>query len=293
VGGKKHEAKGGAHFMKHFRVFLVALSMFAAGARAGEAPLYETTKIADGVYQFRYRGHNGLFVIGQNGVLAVDPISVDAAKVYVEEIKKVTPKPVRWLVYSHHHFDHISGGAAFGKVEIIAHERAKERLQVLKNTNIPLPTSTFKNRKTVDLGGKRVDLIYPGKSHSNNLIIVYLPKERIAFTVDFVSNRQVGFMTLPDSYLPELIEAQRKLAQLDFETLLFGHGPPAKKEVVEENIAFFTDLMTEVKNLVAQGLSLDEIKQKVSLPKYESWGRYKEWLPLNAERVYWHARLGW
>lgn len=259
----------------------------------GQAPPYETTKITDGVYQFRYRGHNGLFVVGNDAVLAVDPISLEAAKVYVEEIKKVTQKPVRYLVYSHNHYDHITGGAAFGKVEIIAHRRAKEKLELLKSPHIPLPTATFTNRRTISLGGKSVELIFPGRSHSDNLIVVYLPRDKILFTVDFIANRQVGFMTLPDSYFPDTIETMKKVGKLDFETLLFGHGPPAKKEVVQENIEYYTDLMAEVKKLVDERLSLEEVKQKISLPKYESWGRYKEWLPLNAERLFWHFRLGW
>jgi glyoxylase-like metal-dependent hydrolase (beta-lactamase superfamily II) len=217
---------------------------------------------------------------------------VDAAKLFVQEIKKVTPKPIRYLVYSHHHYDHTTGGAAFGKTEIIAHQRAKERLELLKNSNIPLPTATFTDRKAIDLGGKTVELIYPGKSHSDNLIVVYLPQDKIVFTVDFISRRSVGFMDLPDSYFPEMVEAQKKVAELDFEILLFGHGPPGKKEMVRENIEYYTDLMAEVKKLMDQGLGLDEIKQKISLPKYESWGRYKEWLPLNAERIYWHFRIG-
>jgi len=98
----------------------------------GQAPPYETTKITDGVYQFRFRGHNGLFVVGNDAVLAVDAISVEAAKIFVTEIKKVTQKPIRYLVYSHNHFDHITGGAAFGKVEIIAHQKAKEKIELLK-----------------------------------------------------------------------------------------------------------------------------------------------------------------
>jgi glyoxylase-like metal-dependent hydrolase (beta-lactamase superfamily II) len=295
MGGKKYHEKGGESFMMNRIGFLFACFIFlcAGSSLAGQAARYETTKITDGVYLFRFLFNNGLFVVGNDAVLAMDPISVEAAKVYVEEIKKVTPKPVRYLVYSHHHFDHISGGAAFGKVEIIAHEKAKERLEVLKNPNIPLPTSTFSDRKVIDLGGKTVELIYAGKSHSDNMIVAYLRRERILFTVDFISNRSVGFMNLPDSYFPDTIEALKKVSEIDFDTLLFGHGPPAKKEVVRESMEYYTDLLSEVRKLVSQGLSLDDIKQKVSLPKYESWTRYKEWLPLNAERLYWHVRLGW
>ena len=115
---------------------MVVAFMASVLAAFGQAPPYETTKITEGVYQFRSRGTNGLFVIGNDGVLAVDPISIETAKIYVNEIKKVTSKPIKYLVYSHHHFDHITGGAAFGKVEIIAHQKAKEKLELLKNPNI-------------------------------------------------------------------------------------------------------------------------------------------------------------
>lgn len=281
--------------MRYVRLLLGTVVAFMGSVLAvfGQAPPYETTKITEGVYQFRYRFHNGLFVVGNDAVLAVDPISVEAAKIYVQEIKKITSKPIRYLVYSHNHYDHITGGAAFGQMEIIAHEKAREKLAILKNPNIPLPTATFTDRKVIDLGGKAIELIYPGRSHSDNLIVVYLPQDKILFTVDIVSHRSVGFMDLPDSYFPDWLGALNKVNQLDFETLLFGHGPPGKREIVRENIEYYTDLMAEVKKLVDQRLSLDEVKQKISLPKYSSWGGYKESLPLNAERLYWHFRLGW
>src|SRR5712671_737374 len=106
-----------------------------APASAATPPLFATTKVegTDNVFVFRYQNHQAMFVVTPAGVIATDPISYgrpQAAVTYVAEIKKITDKPVKYLVYSHHHYDHIAGGKPFkdaGAV-VIAHRRAKERL---------------------------------------------------------------------------------------------------------------------------------------------------------------------
>src|SRR5712671_2675147 len=109
-------------------------------APAAAAPTFATTKVegTDNVYVFRYQNHQAMFVVTPAGVIATDPISYgrpQAAVTYVAEIKKITDKPVKYLIYSHHHYDHIAGGKPFkdAGATIIAHRRAKERLVTLKN----------------------------------------------------------------------------------------------------------------------------------------------------------------
>jgi glyoxylase-like metal-dependent hydrolase (beta-lactamase superfamily II) len=104
-------------------------------ARTGppeKRPMFETNKVdgTDNVYIFRYGNHQSMFVVTGDGVIATDPISYgrpQAAETYVAEIKKITDKPIKYLVYSHHHFDHIAGGKPFkdAGARIIAHERVK------------------------------------------------------------------------------------------------------------------------------------------------------------------------
>src|SRR5437899_12915936 len=106
----------------------------AAPAPAPPAPpLFATTKVdgTDGVYIFRYQGHQSMFVVTPEGVIATDPIGYQrpqAVATYIDEIKKVTPLPIKYVVYSHHHFDHIAGGKPFKDLgaTFVAHERAKE-----------------------------------------------------------------------------------------------------------------------------------------------------------------------
>ena len=110
----------------------------AQTAAPAAPPPYATTKVegTDNVYVFRYQNHQSMFVVTPAGVIATDPISYgrpQAAVTYVAEIKKITDKPIKYLIYSHHHYDHIAGGKPFkdAGAKIIAHKRAKERLVTL------------------------------------------------------------------------------------------------------------------------------------------------------------------
>ncbi len=71
---------------------------------------YDTTEIAPGLYSFRYQGTRNIFIVTDDGVIATDPISVEAAQIYRGEIAKVTDQPVKYVVYSHNHWDHVPGG---------------------------------------------------------------------------------------------------------------------------------------------------------------------------------------
>jgi glyoxylase-like metal-dependent hydrolase (beta-lactamase superfamily II) len=87
-------------------------------APAAAAPMFSTTKVegTDNVYIFRYQGHQSMFVVTKDGVIATDPIGLyrpQAVKTYIEEIQKVTKAPIKYVIYSHHHYDHIAGGKPF------------------------------------------------------------------------------------------------------------------------------------------------------------------------------------
>lgn len=281
------------------RVLPSILAGLLATAAAAQTPASETTRIADGVYQFRYRSHNSFFVVTGDGVLAFDPISKEAASVYAGEIRRIAPdEPLRVIIYSHHHADHVTGAPVLaapfgGEVPIIAHENAYAKLAARPTRDLPPPDVTFADRMTIHLGTRPVELRYLGKSHSDNLIVAYLPNEKIVFAVDFVSHDAVGYRDLPDFHFPDFFEALRRLQELDYETIVFGHGPPGTKASVDRQIEYYGDLRAEVRRAFERGASEDEAAAGIDLPRYQNWRGYGDWFELNVRALYrWIASGG-
>jgi glyoxylase-like metal-dependent hydrolase (beta-lactamase superfamily II) len=126
-----------------------ALIALTATAFAQGQPPFATRKVdgTDNVYIFRYGGHQAMFVVTPEGVIATDPIGYQrpqAVTTYIDEIKKVTPLPIKYVVYSHHHFDHIAGGKLFKDLgaTFVAHERAKQHLLEVNYPDVVIPDLT-------------------------------------------------------------------------------------------------------------------------------------------------------
>ena len=261
---------------------------------------FETTEVAEGVYQFRWIGHNALFVVSGDQVVAFDPISSEAASVFGREIQRVAPgTELTAIVYSHSDADHATGAsalmAAFGQdnVPIIAHERAVAPIRSRASAEQPEPTVTFSDRLTFDVGGRSIELHYLGPSHTDNLVVPFVPDVRVAFAVDFVNNNRVGFQELPGWYFPEIFDALSGMLHIPFDTVVFGHGMVGDRSSIHQQIAYYDDLRAAVRQAMAEGLSEDEVADVIQLPAYANWGQYEDWMALNARAVYrWLAAGG-
>jgi glyoxylase-like metal-dependent hydrolase (beta-lactamase superfamily II) len=290
-----------SRFFTGFAATLAATLIVAAGAPAEaqqQPPRYETKKVADNVYIFRALRHQAMFVVTPEGVIATDPIGyVDpkAPEVYIEEIKKVTNAPIKYVVYSHHHYDHIAGGQPFkdlGAV-FIAHKNAKARLQRLKYPRIVIPDEVVENKRVIELGGTKLELHYVGRNHSDNSLVMLLPKEKIAFTVDFIPFEAVQFRDLPDGYIPDWFTSLDRVLALKWEKMIPGHpyagGRLGTKDDVRALKQYMTDLSDAVKKAADEGKCFDDAIKEIKLPKYEKWANYQQFLPGNIERFceYW------
>src|SRR6516165_10198957 len=164
---------------------LSVLAALAATAQAQEQSLFATTKVegTENVYIFRYVRHQSMFIVTREGVIATDPIGLrrPAAKAYIEEIQKITKAPIKYVIYSHSHFDHIAGGQPFkdlGAV-FVAHRNAKSRIAALKRPDVVVPDEVVDTERTMTLGDTTLELIYVGKNHSDSTLVMRLPKEKI------------------------------------------------------------------------------------------------------------------
>jgi glyoxylase-like metal-dependent hydrolase (beta-lactamase superfamily II) len=294
----------------HIRIIAAAaLSLALAGpalAQTGQ-PTFATRKVdgTDNVYIYRYMGHQAMFVVTPKGVIATDPIAryrPEAATTYLAEIKKVTDQPVKYVIYSHAHYDHIAGAKPFKDqgARIVAHKNAKTRFEALKKAgalldSVVIPDETVDTKKTITLGGTTLELHYVGRNHSDSSLVMRLPKEKLIFVVDFIPIEGVQFRNLPDNASPlEYEESIKKVAAMDFERMIPGHpGPGGRlgtKKDVQDHLAYMQDLSAAVKKAASDGKCIDNAMAEIKLPKYEKWGNYERFLPMNIERYcYWWA----
>src|SRR6184192_751831 len=135
----------------------VIASALAATAQAQQPapPPFATTKVSDNVYIFRYGGHQSMFIVTAAGVIATDPISQRRpAKPYIEAIQEVTKAPIKYVIYSHSHFDHIAGGRPFKDLgaSFVAHRNAQTRISTLKPDDVVVPDQIVDAKRTITLG---------------------------------------------------------------------------------------------------------------------------------------------
>jgi glyoxylase-like metal-dependent hydrolase (beta-lactamase superfamily II) len=269
----------------------VALASTAALAQQQEAQR-EITQVTGDLYRFQNNFHVSVFLVTPEGVIATDPIDPEAASWLQDQVQERFNQPIKYLIYSHDHADHIAGGEVFEQAGaiVIAHENAKSAI-IGEQRPTAVPDITLSDKMTIELGGKTVELIHPGRSHSDNLIVVRFPEERAVFTVDFISVERLPYQDLADSYFPDWIEAIRQVEALEFDILIPGHGPVGSKSHATEHRQYLEDLHAAVLQAARAGHSLDQMKANITLDKYQDWGQYEDWRPMNIEGMYNQIRL--
>ncbi len=265
---------------------VLVLQASAQIALAQSEPKRAITQIAGDLYRFQNNFHFSVFLVTPEGVIVTDPINAEAAAWLEAEIDKRFGAPVKYLVLSHDHADHAAGGEVFADTAlVVAHERAKAAI-VGEGRPTAVPDITFSDRMTLELGGKQVELIYPGPSHSDNLIVMNFPAERVLFAVDIVTVKRMPYKDLSDSYFPGWIDALKRIEVIDFDILAPGHGVLGDKSDVTAHRHYFEALHAEVLAAARAGKSLEEMQASIRLDDYKDWGQYDAWLPLNIEGLY-------
>ena len=252
---------------------------------APAAPAVETTKVAgtENVYTFRNGNSLAMFIVTSEGVIATDPVGYgrpDGGATYLAEIRKVTQQPIRYVVYSHHHFDHIAGGRVFKEAgaRFVAHRRATERLRRLNDPHTVIPDESVDQKRTIKLGGTELELTHVGLNHSDSTLVMRLPKERIVFVVDLLAVAQTPGRGMIDFYPLEAEASIKQILSMDWERLIPGHpGPGGRlgtKQDAQDQLTFLQDASAAVKAEAQQGRCWEPVESTLKLPKYESWPNY-------------------
>lgn len=276
--------------------FAVASSSAAVQAQQPVRPAIQTTKVegTDGVYIFRNVNHQAMFIVTPEGVIATDPVAYGrptGGQDYLNEIRRVTDKPVKYVIYSHHHYDHIAGGKAFkdAGATFIAHRRAKERLEALQDPHTVLPDETVPDTgRTLTLGGTRLELTYHGLNHSDSTLVMRLPKERIVFIVDTIPVGSVPGRGMIDMYPLETEAFMKQVLAMDWDRLIPGHPGPGDrlgtKKDVEDQLKLLQAASEEMKKLAREGKCWDTAEKEFKLAGYENWPGHASNLQFIARR---------
>jgi glyoxylase-like metal-dependent hydrolase (beta-lactamase superfamily II) len=275
---------------------LLATALSSPATAQAQRPQIETRKVegTDNVYIFRNGNHQAMFIVTKDGVIATDPVAYGrptGGQQYIDEIKKITDKPIKYLIYSHHHYDHVAGGKAFkdAGAKIVAHRNVKARLEPLKDPNTPLPDELVGDGgRTIKLGGTTLELKYVGKNHSDSTLVMLLPKEKIAFVVDLLPVGRMPGRGMIDFYPLEAEAGIKKIIAMNWERLIPGHpdagGRLGTKQDAQQQLELLQDASAEMKKMGQEGKCWDTAEKEFKLPKYASLPGYEAGLAFVSRR---------
>ena len=258
---------------------ILGLSAFAVVANAQQGPAISVKSVSDGVYWANAGGGgNAGFIIGRDGVIVVDAtIAPSSGKQMLAEIAKLTPKPVTTVILTHSDADHVNGLAAFPPgLTIIAHEDCKKDIQATANSRNPspqdrLPNKTLTKSESLTINGVRLNVLHFAPAHTSGDLQVYLPEQKIVFTGDVIATSCCGNVRAPQAYT--MIKEQKNgsaegwvqtvkgLLALNADSYVPGHGDLQTKADVQQRLARVEARREQVKKMVAEGKSLEQVKQ--------------------------------
>jgi len=240
--------------------------------------------------------NNPAWVITADGVVVIDPgSSVQAGRMVMAQLSKTTKKPVTHVFNTHVHGDHWLGNQAvlevWPKATLIGHpdmiKKAKEGadafwIQLMSDmtkgytdgTRAEIPTVEAADGQEFKIGGKTFRIHSSADAHSKTDLMIEIVEDRTLFTGDNVLSRQV--MNLRDGTFKGVIKATDRALALDARLYVPGHGKSGDHKFVEEQKAFFSTLMAEVRRMYDAGKSDFEMKP-VLVEKLKAYKNWAEW----------------
>jgi glyoxylase-like metal-dependent hydrolase (beta-lactamase superfamily II) len=196
----------------------------ARGPLIDPAKRYRVDRLREDVYWVADGAYNTIFFTTGEGVICVDAPPTLGPNL-LKAIGEITDEPITHLVYSHAHGDHIGAAYLFpAGVTVIAQEETGHILKRMADPKRRLPTETFAERNTLQLGRQRLELYYPGPNHQPGNIFVYAPEQKVLLAIDLVFPGWVPFARLAVSQdIPGFIAAYDRLLDYDFDIFVGGH----------------------------------------------------------------------
>jgi cyclase len=266
---------------------LNTLATLAIAQGQGQPPApFMAHQLKPNVYWIEGGGENSGVIVGDKGVIVVDAkTSAAGGKELLENIAKITPKPVTTVILTHSDGDHVNGLASFPTtVKVIAQENNKkeqEKALAAGGRGAPpadhLPSQVVtKNKESLKIDGVKVEFYHWAPAHTSGDLVVYLPGEKIVFTGDIIAG---GLKADPLIHMEKngssegWITTVKGIAAINADQFVEGHGDVMMKADIQKRLADAEAKRAKIKDLVAQGKSLDEIRTAVGDPPPAQGGR--------------------
>ena len=234
----------------------------------------EFVEMADGVFARLHPGlTNAGIIIGPDSVLVIDSLRVPSfARALIEDVRRLTPKPIAYVIDTHSHWDHAWGNEEFPDSTIIGHTNCRAEMMDLsrrewwlnrvvsqnmpwseeaKTVTVTPPTLTFDTNMAIQFGDRTIELRYLGRAHTSGDIFIHLPAEKIVFTGDVAQDGGVPFMQ--DGYIRDWVETDTRLLEIDADRFMSGHGPIGDHAALVEARDFVATLAGRVDTAIKEG----------------------------------------
>ena len=259
-----------------------ALAMLFATLGQAQEAKRSIEQIEGDVYRFQNNFHFAMFVVTDEGIVVTDPINAEAVQWLKAELASRFDQPVTHMIFSHSHADHASGGQGWGSIEVIAHEEMPKHVKI-GAVDTAMPTTTFSDEHSFELGGKTFESTYLGEGHGDDLIVTIVRPENVAFVVDVVSPKRLPWRDFPRTDIDGMIEQIKVVESLDFDILLPGHSAVGTKQDATDTRLYIEHLKTEVKAALDAGRSEADILASDITDDYKDWSGYEQLRDLNIQ----------
>jgi glyoxylase-like metal-dependent hydrolase (beta-lactamase superfamily II) len=275
-------------------------------------------EIGRDLYAFTAEGDpNSGIIVGDDGVMVVDAQATPVmAQSVIERVRKVTDKPIKYVLLSHYHAVRVLGASAYPDAEILASDATRdlivERGQQDKDSEIgrfprlfravesipglTWPTITFPQQMSVWLGKREVRIMHIGRGHTAGDVIAWVPDANVVFSGDLVEYHSACYCG--DAHLADWPKTLDRLAQFKANALVPGRGaalatPDKVRAGIEGTRDFLSTLYGSAQKSVAKGLSLKETfaaTREAMDPKFSTYAIYEHCMPFNVARAYDEAK---
>jgi cyclase len=249
----------------------------------------KVSKVGGNVHMLRGAGGNIAFSAGQDGIVLVDDQFAPLADRIKAALKAITDKPLRFVINTHYHFDHIDGNASFQKeAPVIAHHNVRKRLesggtpgnlgsvkQELKPAATEaLPILTFSQDVTIHLNGEDIRVLHYPNGHTDGDSMIFFPESNVVHMGDDFVTYGFPFIDLAGGGSVEgMIEAaEYVIAELPTDVKVIpGHGTLSTLDDVRKFVSMIKETRGVVEKATQAGKTLDQMKREKVLGPWEKW----------------------